>query len=98
MSIILGTALTTLLFGGFIFLLSIGIGTAISALAPSFDASIASAMTTLGENFADIYHIIPGADALITILSVIIYLMVGYYWLRVGIFIYNEVTGSGGQI
>jgi len=71
----------------------------ISALVPdTLENGITNAVSSVGTKIQSVYHLIPGADALWNCILAIIIILAAYFTLRVGVFFYNEIRGSGGAI
>lgn len=86
-----------------IFLVAIGFVnlafSGIDALIPaSVGTSLDSAVATIGTKIGLVYHLIPGADALWNILLTILVVCSVYLGIRIGVFIFNEIRGSGGAV
>lgn len=97
-TIALGTLITSVFIGGFLFAILTGLGITIQTFAPEFDSAINSAITNFGTQVGEVYHVIPGADALINILIAILIITIGYFWARFGMFVFNITMKSGAKI
>lgn len=71
----------------------------ISALVPnSVESSINDAVSTIGTKINAVYHMIPAANHLLIILTTILTISAVLLSIRIFIFFYNKIRGSGGNI